>query len=351
MSFSTPSTSRRCSRRTMAPSPVSRNLLCSASRPACTPAFRRASAEPLSASAAGGDNIESTPWRRGSAGRKRQDLEAGLGDQHGVLPLCRQAMVLGDDGPAVGELADRRLACVDHRFDRKGHSGLETRPGSGAPIVQHLRLFVEFTPDSMAAELAHHAVPVAFGMLLDCRADVTEKGAGPHHPDAEPHALVGGLAQPLCLYGRFCDVVHAAGIAVKTVFDHRNVDIQDVARLEHAFPRNSVSDLVVDRGADRLREGLVAGRGVVQRGRDRLLLIDDQVMAKTVELAGRDPGLDMGGDEVEHFPGEFPGNAHALDLLRSLQMYRHAFSKKSAKDKTSTPWGQTAGGRSRRSWS
>jgi len=77
-------------------------------------------------------------------------------------------------------------------------------------------------------------------------------------------------------------------------------------------------------------------------GRDRLLLIDDQVMAKTVELAGRDPGLTW-GDEVEHFPGEFPGNAHALDLLRSLQMYRHAFSKKSAKDKTSTPWGKPQG--------
>src|SRR5260221_1141546 len=165
MSFRTRSTSRRCSRSTMVPSAVSRNLLCSASRSACTPAFRRASAEPLSASAAGGDNIESTPRRRGSAGRKRQDLEAGLGDQYGVLPLCRQAMVLGDDGPAVGELADRRLACVDHRFDREGHSGPATRPGSGAPIVQDLRLFVEFAPASIAAELAHHAVPLPFSML------------------------------------------------------------------------------------------------------------------------------------------------------------------------------------------
>src|SRR6267143_5623740 len=328
MSFRTRSTSRRCSRSTMVPSAVSRNLLCSASRSACTPAFRRASVEPLSASTAGGDNIESTPRRRGSAGRKRQDLEAGLGDQHGVLPLCRQAMVLGDDGPTVGELADRGLAGVDHRFDREGHPGLEARAGSGAPIVQHLRLFVEFTPDSMAAELAHHAVPVAFGMLLDCRADVTEKGAGPHRPDAEPHALVGGLTQPLCLYGRFCNVVHAAGIAVKTVFDHGDVDIQDVARLEHALARNTVADLVVDRGADRLREGLVAGRRVVQRSGDRLLLLDDQVMAEAVELAGRDARLDARGDEVEHFPGELPGDAHALDLLGGLQMYRHASAKK-----------------------
>src|SRR5712672_2884200 len=328
MSFRTRSTNRRCSRSTIGPSAVSRNLPCSASRSACTPALRRASAEPLSASVSGGDNMESTPRRRGSAGGKRQDLEAGLRDQNGVLPLCRQAMVLGNDGPAVGELADRGLACVDHRLDREGHSGLETRAGSGATIVQHLRLFVEFTPDPMAAELAHHAVAVAFGMLLDRGTDVTEKSPGPHRPDAQPHALVGGLAQALCLDGGFSDVVHAAGIAVKTVFDHRDVDIQDIARLEHALPRNAVADLVVDRGADRLRKGLVAGRRVVQRSGDRLLLLDDQVMAEAVELAGRDAWLDTRGDEIEHFAGELPGDAHALDFLGGLQIYRHASAKK-----------------------
>src|SRR6266705_2955608 len=189
-------------------------------------------------------------------------------------------MVLGDDGPAVCKFADRRLAGVDHRFDGESHSRLETRAGSRASIVQNLRLFVEFSPDSMAAELAHDAVAVGFGMLLDRRADVTEKSPGTHLTDAEPHALVSGLAQPFCLDRRFADVVHAAGIAVKTVLDHGDVDVQDVARLEHALPRNAVADLVVDRGADRLRKGLIAGRSVVERGRDRLLLLDDQLMAK-----------------------------------------------------------------------
>src|SRR6266853_3728726 len=268
--------------------------------------------------------MESVLWRRGSAGGKGQDLESRPGYEDGVLPLRRQAVVLGDDGPAVGELADRRLAGVDHRFDREDHPRLEARTGPGASIVQNLRLFVEFPPDSMAAELAHDAVAVGFGVLLDCRADVTEKGPGAHLADAEPHALVSGLAQPLCLDGGFADVVHAAGIAVKTVLDHGDVDIQYVARLEHALPWNAVADLVVDRGADRLRKGLVAGRRVVQRSGDCLLLLDDQVMAKTIEFAGRDPGLDARGDEVEHFPGEFPGQAHALDFLGGLQMYRHA---------------------------
>src|SRR6266850_6438819 len=272
--------------------------------------------------------MESVLWRRRRAGGNSQDLESRTGDQDGVLPLRRQAVVLGDDGPAVGELADRRLAGVDHRFDREGHSRLEARAGSGASVVQNLRLFVEFSPDSMAAELAHDAVAVRFGVLLDRRADVTEKSPGVYFADAEPHALVSGLAQALCLDGRFADVVHAAGVAVKTVLDHGDVDIEDVPRLEHALAWNAVADLMVDRGADRLRKRLVAGRRVVQRSGDRLLLLHDQVMAEAVELAGRDAWLDARGDEIEHFAGELPGDAHALDFLGGLPLYRHSSGKK-----------------------
>src|SRR2546421_12566195 len=105
---------------------------------------------------------ESVLGRRGRAGGEGQDLESRTGDQDGVLPLRRQAVVLGDDGPAVGELADRRLAGVDHRFDRECHSRLETRAGPGAPVVQNLRLFVEFSSDSVPAELAYDAVPAGF---------------------------------------------------------------------------------------------------------------------------------------------------------------------------------------------
>src|SRR5712691_4056030 len=65
-------------------------------------------------------------------------------------------------------------------------------------------------------------------------------------------------------------------------------------------------------------------------------------MAKTVKLTGRDTGPDAWGDKVKHFPGQLAGNAHAPDFLGGLQMYCHASNKKSAKDKSSTPSGQTA---------
>jgi len=65
--------------------------------------------------------------------------------------------------------------------------------------------------------------------------------------------------------------------------------------------RDAVTNLVVDRGADRLGVGLVASRRVVQRGWNGLLHIDDVVVAELVEFVGGDTRLHIGCDEVEKF--------------------------------------------------
>jgi hypothetical protein len=41
------------------------------------------------------------------------------------------------------------------------------------------------------------------------------------------------------------DVEHAAGVAVEAVLDHGDVDVDDVARLEHLVAGNAVADLVL----------------------------------------------------------------------------------------------------------
>src|SRR5207248_929844 len=57
-------------------------------------------------------------------------------------------------------------------------------------------------------------------------------------------------------------------------------------------------------------------------------LLDDQIVAKAVELARGDSWFHARGHEIEHFRGELTGNPHALDLIVSLQMYRHARQQK-----------------------
>ena len=54
--------------------------------------------------------------------------------EHGVLPLRRQRVILGDDGPAVGQQPHVALARVDHRLDGNRHPGHRARaPCRGSP--------------------------------------------------------------------------------------------------------------------------------------------------------------------------------------------------------------------------
>src|SRR2546421_11787048 len=125
------------------------------------------------------------------AERARQHLVARRRDEHGVLPLRRQAVVLGDDGPAVDQLSDPGLAGVDHRLDGEGHARFQGQTRSGLAVMQHLWLLVEFSADAVAAELAYHREAVALGMALDRRADIAKARARTHLADAEPHAFEG----------------------------------------------------------------------------------------------------------------------------------------------------------------
>ena len=79
-----------------------------------------------------------------------------------------------------------------------------------------------------------------------------------------------------------------------------DVDIDDVAGLEHTVVRDAVADDMVDRGAHGLGEAAVA-----DVGRDRLLHVDDEFVAD----AGRvprcvTPGPDVLADHVQHVGGQ-----------------------------------------------
>jgi hypothetical protein len=232
-----------------------------------------------------------------------------------VFPLRRQAAVLGLDGPAVAHFADLALAGVDHRLDGEDHAGHQFLQGAGAAVVQYLRLLVEHLADAVAAELAHYAVAGFFGVLLDRVADVAQVCARLDLLDAQPHALVGDVGQALGHDRRFADEEHAAVVAVVAVLDDGDVEVDHVAVLEHLVARDAVADDVVDRGADGLRVGRVAGRAVVQRRRDRALHVDHVFVAEAIQFAGGHAGLDEGRDVVQHFGAQAAGDAHAGDIF------------------------------------
>ena len=111
--------------------------------------------------------------RRGASG-KRHYFEAGLGDQYGVLPLCRQTVIFGDHRPSVAQLLDGSFARVDHRFDGEDHARFQSYSGIRLAVVQYLRFFVELAADTVPAEFTYHAVTQPFDKSLDGVTDVTQ---------------------------------------------------------------------------------------------------------------------------------------------------------------------------------
>ena len=202
---------------------------------------------------------------------------------------------------------------VDHRLDGEGHSRDQFLQGAGPAVVQHLWLFVKHLPDAMAAELTHDAEAVAFGKALYRPAHVAQTRSGTDYRYAVPHRFIGQRAKPARSDRGVADQKHTAGVAVPTVLDHRDVDVDDVALLERLVIRYAVADLVVDRGADRLGIGDVSASPVVQRRWDRLLHLGDVGMREPVDLVGADPGVHMRDKVVQHFGRQPAGGTHAGD--------------------------------------
>jgi len=147
-------------------------------------------------------------------------------------------------------------------------------------------------------------------MLLNDVADITQGCAGFYNRDRLVQAFLAGAYQALGVIGYLADTKHLAGIAMEAVLQHSNIDVDDVTGLQDfAVTRNTVADNVIHRRADGLGEAVV-----VQRRRNRLLSVDDIVMADTVELAGADTRLNVGSDHLQDFGGKSADHAHFVDV-------------------------------------
>ena len=227
-----------------------------------------------------------------------------------VLPLGRQAVIPGDDRPVVGQQPGFVVSGIDHRFDGEGHTGFEYQAGSRPAVVQDLGLLVEHPSDPVAAILPHHRETVGFGVLLYDMSDITELGAGFDGLDAHHHAVVGHLGQPAGQHRRVLDEEGPAGVAVVLVLDNGDIDIDDIAAFQLLFPRNAMTDNVIDGRADGFGK-----TPVVQRRRDAVEFVDDEVVTDIVQFAGRDAGADVGFDHHQDVRREPTRGSHFFDLL------------------------------------
>ena len=143
--------------------------------------------------------------------------------------------------------------------------------------------------------------------------------------DVDPATRLDGLDRPLERLagaldeqaGLLVDVAgeeRRVGVAVDAVEVRRDVDVDDVAVLEHPRVGDAVADHLVDAGAQRLREALVA------EGRRVGAVVAEELVADPVELVGGDARRDVRADELARLRGQPAGDPHLRDGLGVLDL-------------------------------
>ena len=91
-----------------------------------------------------------------------------------MLPLCGQAVVLGDHRPAIRQQTHVGFAGIDHRFDRQRHAFAKLQAGAALAVVQNLRVFMKNLADAVAAVFADDRKAVFLDMFLHGGADIAQ---------------------------------------------------------------------------------------------------------------------------------------------------------------------------------
>jgi len=115
--------------------------------------------------------------------------------------------------------------------------------------MQYLGFLMKPLSDSMSAEFPHHAVSISLGVMLNGSADISKAGAGMNFANAKPKTFIGLFAKSPGLNGGGADMEHAAGIAMKSILNDSNVNIQDVSRTQDTVTWNTMAHLMIDRRA------------------------------------------------------------------------------------------------------
>ena len=121
------------------------------------------------------------------------------------------------------------LTGIDHRFDRERHAAFYHHAGIGDPKMQDLRFLMKLAANAMTAILPYDGTIIRLRMLLYGEADISQPYPRLNHLDADFHALIADAGYSPGNYRWLTDQKHPAGIPVKAVFNHGDIDVQDIA--------------------------------------------------------------------------------------------------------------------------
>ena len=173
---------------------------------------------------------------------------------------------------------------------------------------------MENATNTVAAIFADDRETFRFHEFLNGCTEGTQTDAWFHHSQRQIEALLRDTAQTLAQNSGFADDKHFRRIAMVLIFNHRHVDVDDIAIFELFFVvRNAVTNHFINRDADGFREAVIA-----KAGGDGVLFVNDIVITDTIQLTGAYAGLNVRLDHFQHFGGETAGDAHFFNFFWSL---------------------------------
>src|SRR5437588_13062295 len=114
-------------------------------------------------------------------------------------------------------------------------------------------------PKAVAAEIAHPGPTLRILRIrLNRVTNIAGRGTRLYRRDAAHHAFIGDFGEALRLTFHLADIIHAAGIAMPSVQNDSDIDVQNVAVFERPVAGNAVADDVIDRGAKRVTVAAIA---------------------------------------------------------------------------------------------
>ncbi len=180
-----------------------------------------------------------------------------------MLELCRWTSVLGANGPAVALVTARvPSAAVDHGFDRKTHSRIESVDATlSVGEMGDRRVEVKLSPQSVADVFANNGETTSVGFGDDGLANRADAAARFERVDRQVQAVERTLGHGTFLFRNLTDQERFTLIAVPFVDDCGDVDVDNVAVFELVVIGDAVADDIVDAGAAALGIILVSERG------------------------------------------------------------------------------------------
>ena len=184
-------------------------------------------------------------------------------------------------------------------------------------VVLDLGRFVKLSANPVAHKVADDAAALALDVLLDGGPDVSEASPVANLGDANIERPSRHFDDVPSFWARGADVKRGAGVAVKTIEDVGDIDVDDVAALERSPVGDSVAHDLVDARANALWIALV-----VERSRS-CALSEGVFVDNPVNFVGRHSTANLVADQQEGFGREAANRAHQLDFFGALDVDRH----------------------------